>query len=239
VVEANQLRDRVNSHFWSDELGTYVIALQDGNRRVEVVSSNPGQALWTGIATADYAKRIINRLFMPDMFSGWGIRTLSTHERRYNPIGYHTGTVWPHDNALIAAGCRHYGSADATLRILTSIIDAADRFEHGRLPEVFAGFDRDERGGPIRYPVACHPQAWAAGSVPFMIESALGLEPDGFERRLRIRRPQLPEFTRTLTLDRLSVGTAKARVVIKRTGKRTVIDDVSSDGDLKIEAIEE
>lgn len=239
VAEANELRQRVNKQFWSDQLGTYVIALEEGNRRVEVVSSNPGQALWTGIATADYARRIIDRLFKPDMFSGWGIRTLSTHERRYNPIGYHTGTVWPHDNALIAAGCRRYGSADATLRILTSIIDAADRFEHGRLPEVFAGFDRQERGGPIRYPVACHPQAWAAGSVPFIIESALGLEPDGFERRLRIHHPQLPQFVQTLTVDRLSVGDATARIVFKRNRSRTVIDDVSSDGDLQVEAVEQ
>jgi glycogen debranching enzyme len=239
LTEANELRERVNTHFWSDRLGTYALALEHGNRRVEVASSNPGQALWTGIATADRAKLTIDRLFQLDMFSGWGIRTLSTLERRYNPIGYHIGTVWPHDNALIAAGCRRYGFADAALRLLTSIVDAADRFEHGRLPEVFAGFDRHQRGGPIRYPVACHPQAWAAGSVPYMIESALGLEPDGFERRLRVHCPQLPDFVRTLTLDRLSVGIAKARIVFKRNGSRTVIDDVSSDGDLQIEAAEE
>ena len=239
VAEADALRQRVNAQFWSDRLGTYVLALEEGNRPVEVVSSNPGQALWSGIATADQAKQIVNRIFEPDMFSGWGIRTLSTRERRYNPIGYHIGTVWPHDNAVIAAGCRRYGFADDALRLLTSIVDTADRFEHGRLPEVFAGFDRDERGGPIRYPVACHPQAWAAGAVPFMIESALGLQPDGFGHRLRIRRPRLPQFVQTLTVDRLGVGAADVRLVFRRDGSRTVIDDVRSDGNLEIETIDE
>jgi len=143
--------------------------------------------------------------------------------------------VWPHDNALIASGCCRYGFSDCAVRLLTSMVDAASHFEHARLPEVFAGFERRDRGGPIRYPVACHPQAWAAGSIPFMIESTLGLEPDAFNRRLRIHGPRLPDFVKTLTLDGLTVGAARAHLVFKRTHGETVLDDGHVDGDLHVE----
>jgi glycogen debranching enzyme len=214
--EAEDLRRRFEQDFWLDDLGIYALALQAGNRPTAVVSSNPGHALWTGIAAQDRALKTADRLMQDDMFSGWGIRTLSSNERRFNPIGYHDGTVWPHDNAIAAAGLRRYGRTDHLARILAGMIDAGTHFEHGRLPEVFAGFSRQEFAIPVHYPVACHPQAWAAGAVPFMIESALGLQPDAFGRSLHISHPVLPESVDKLTLEQLRVGEAAVDLVFER-----------------------
>ena len=152
----------------------------------------------------------------PAMFSGWGVRTLSSQERRYNPVGYHLGTVWPHDNSIMAAGLRLYGFDQDACSVLGGIVDAAQHFEHYRLPEVFAGFSRDEFHVPVRYPVACHPQAWAAGAVPFMIESLLGLVPKAFENRLQVLRPVLPESINHLELLRLRVGKSSVDLRFER-----------------------
>src|SRR5262249_25899905 len=157
--EAEELRARFNQDFWLAERGSYALALQAKGRPAAVVSSNPGQALWSGIADPDKAQRTVERLMAEDMFSGWGIRTLSAKERRYSPIGYHLGTVWPHDNAFIAAGCRRYGFDDAARRVFGGITGAATHFAVSRLPEVFSGFRRQDFGVPVRYAVACHPQA--------------------------------------------------------------------------------
>jgi glycogen debranching enzyme len=204
--EAQELQARFNRDFWLAEKHCYALALQAKHTPVAVISSNPGQALWTGIADPDKAQQTVARLMADDMFSGWGVRTLSTQERRYNPIGYHLGTVWPHDNALIAAGFRHYGCNTEACRIFTAIVEAATHFTHYRLPEVFAGFRKADYGIPVRYPVACHPQAWAAGSIPFLITTALGLVPEALDQRLRIVQPVLPEFLQRLEIHRLRVG---------------------------------
>ena len=152
-----------------------------------------------------------------DVFSGWGIRTLSKKERRYNPIGYHLGTVWPHDNSLIAAGFRRYGFDEAFQRVATGLVRAAMNFTEFRLPELFAGFDRSDYSVPARYPVACHPQAWAAGATLYLIETGLGLAPDAFARRLRIVRPLLPEFVDRLQVNQLRVGDAQVDLSFERT----------------------
>jgi len=204
--EAQQLRVQFNRDFWLAERQCYALALQAEHKPVGVISSNPGQALWTGIADSDKARQTVARLMADDMFSGWGVRTLSAQERRYNPIGYHLGTVWPHDNALIAAGFRRYGCNTEACRIFTGIVEAATHFAHYRLPEVFAGFRKADYGIPVRYPVACHPQAWAAGSIPFLITTALGLVPEAFAHRLRIVQPILPDFLQRLEVHRLRVG---------------------------------
>ena len=154
------------------------------------------------------------------------MRTLSTRERRYNPIGYHLGTVWPHDNALIAAGCRNYGDARAACRILTGLSEAATHFAHYRLPEVFAGFEKDEYGIPVDYPVACRPQAWAAGAIPFLVITCLGLQADAFAQRLRIVQPVLPEFLQRLTVRRLRVGAACADIQFTRAADGAVAVEV-------------
>ena len=194
--QAEALRARFNRDFWLEERQFYALALQAQNRPAAAISSNPGQALWTGIIDAKNAGPTVERLLSKEMFSGWGIRTLSSKEPHYNPIGYHLGTVWPHDNSLIAAGFRRYGFDAEACRVFTAIVETAQHFEHDRLPEVFAGFERESYGVPVRYPVACHPQAWATGAVPYLIHAVLGLTPDGFERRLRICHPVLPEFVR-------------------------------------------
>jgi glycogen debranching enzyme len=232
--EARMLRSRFNRDFWWEDQSTYLLALEEHGRRVAVVSSNPGQALWTGIADPDKAKRTVARLMADDMFSGWGVRTLSTKERRYNPVGYHLGTVWPHDNALIAAGCRRYGNDAAALRILSGLVESAMHFRHQRLPEVFAGFAREHFQVPVHYPVACHPQAWAAGAVPFLVTSCLGLEPDGFADRLRIVRPLLPDFVDRIELSGIRVGRGVADLHFKRIGDGISVDVLRTAGRIDV-----
>lgn len=233
--EAAELRERFNRDFWQEQLGTFALALQAGNEPVAVASSNPAHALWTGIADEDKAKRTVARLMEDDLFSGWGVRTLSTRERRYNPIGYHLGSVWPHDNAIVAAGFKRFGGDRAALRIFSGILEAAMHFEDYRLPELFAGYARDEFGIPVHYPVACHPQAWAAGSVPYLVQTALGLEPDAFQKTLRIVRPRLPHFVDRIVLDGLRVGDARVGLRFERVFEGVDVQVLRVDGDLEVE----
>lgn len=235
-AEAKALRARFNRDFWIEEEGCYAMALEAGRRPCRVVSSNAGQALWTGIADDDKAGRVVHRLMKPDVFNGWGIRTLSNKERRYNPMGYHLGTVWPHDNSLIAAGFRRYGYDEESARIFVGLLEAAMEFEDYRLPEVFTGFGREEYGQPVRYPVACHPQAWAAGSIPYLIETLLGLVPDAFNRRLKIVKPFLPDFINQVELRHLKVGRASVNLRIERKRDGSLEAQVGEvTGDLKVE----
>jgi glycogen debranching enzyme len=204
--EAAALRERFNRDFWLQDRGFYALALQKDDAPCAVLTSNPGHALWTGIADEEKAGMTVEKLVGDDMFSGYGVRTLSTSERRYNPVGYHLGTVWPHDNSILAAGFRRYGFDREALGIFDGVRDAATHFSHLRLPEVFAGYPREAFGTPVHYPVACHPQAWAAGAIPFLLQTLLGLEPDAFEGRLRVVRPILPERVRTLEIRNTRVG---------------------------------
>jgi glycogen debranching enzyme len=233
-AEADDLRTRFNRDFWLPDRHFFALALQDEKQPVAVRSSNPGQALWTGIVDPHTAKAVADMLMADDMFNGWGIRTLSSKERRYNPIGYHLGSVWPHDNAIIAAGLKRYGFDDAFQRIFASIAAAAGHFGGARLPELFAGFRREEYGIPVHYPVACHPQAWAAGAVPYMVETTLGLAPEAFERRLRIVRPLLPEWTSWLEVRRLKVGRASVDLRFERASQGTRVAVLKIDGELEV-----
>jgi glycogen debranching enzyme len=214
--EADDLAVRFNREFWVPDHDFYAIAIQVGNRPAAVISSNPGQALWTGIVDQAHAAPVVRHLTAADMYSGWGIRTLSTNERRANPIGYHLGTVWPHDNAIAAAGFRRYGFDREAVQVLDGLVQAASYFEHDRLPEVFAGFSRRLFTAPVRYPVACHPQAWAAGSVPFLLTTVLGLTPDAFAQRLRVVRPVLPLHVDELELRRLRLGAGSVDLRFRR-----------------------
>jgi glycogen debranching enzyme len=235
IAEAEALREHFEQHFWIDRLGTYALALQDNNKPAAVVSSNPGQVLWTGIAADDRAAATAQRLMQEDMFSGWGIRTLSSRAVRYNPIGYHTGTIWPHDNAMIVSGFRKYRCLQALRRTITGVLRAAAHFDHDRLPEVFAGVSGGDFTVPVHYPVACHPQAFAAAAVPFMLESALGLVPDAFNRTLRISSPILPASITTLSIDRLRVGDARARIEFTRSPRGEItVRDVAVNGNLEV-----
>ncbi len=233
--DAKQLRERFNRDFWMEAKGCYALALQKDGRPAAVVSSNPGQALWTGIADETKAHRTIDRLMAPDMYSGWGVRTLSAEERAYNPIAYHLGTVWPHDNSILAAGFRRYGRDEEALRIFHGLFDAAFHFHAHQLPEVFCGFSRQEYEIPVNYPVACHPQAWAAGALPFLVTTLLGLEPDAFGKRLRIAHPVLPQGLDRLDVKGLRVGKASVDLAFQRG--RTGVDAgvIKVDGELEVQ----
>jgi glycogen debranching enzyme len=215
--------------------GCYALALQKDGRPAAVVSSNPGQALWTGIADEEKAHRTIDRLMAPDMFSGWGVRTLSEKERAYNPIAYHLGTVWPHDNSILASGFRRYGRDEEALRIFQGLFDAAFHFHAHQLPEVFCGFSRQEYEIPVNYPVACHPQAWAAGALPFLVVTLLGLEPDAFNQHLRIVRPLLPRGLDRLDVTALHVGRATVDLAFRRGPDGIDAEVTHLDGTLAVE----
>jgi len=231
---AERLRRRFLREFWLPERGTYALALQKDHRPCAVVSSNPGQALWTGIVPDEHAAALRDSLMADDMFSGWGIRTLATSEARYNPAGYHLGTVWPHDNAFAAAGLRRAGMSGDALRILDALVAAASCFEHDRLPEVFAGFAPSLFPTPVHYPVACHPQAWAAGSVPFLLTELLGLEPDGFNHRLRVLRPVLPRGVNTLDFAGIRVGHARVSLRFIRAAGAVRVDVTGREGKVEV-----
>ncbi|MGE3856155.1 MAG: glycogen debranching N-terminal domain-containing protein [Dehalococcoidia bacterium] len=237
LAEADALRERLNRDFWLEDRQFFALALQGDGAPCAVISSNPGHLLWSGVLDVARARAVADRLLRDDMFNGWGIRTLSTEERRYNPIGYHLGTVWPHDNAIIADGFRRYGFADEADRLFDALVQAATHFEDYRLPEVFAGYEREEYHVPVRYPVACHPQAWAAGTLPYMLQSALGLVPEGFDRRLRIVRPRLPGFVDRLMLRGLRVGDAVADIRFEREdgAVQVRVERVEGDLDVRVE----
>ncbi len=234
--DAESLRARFARDFWIEDRRFLALCLQRDQQPAAVVTSNPGQALWSGIVEPDQAKQTVERLMAPDVFSGWGIRTLSQNEVRYNPLGYHLGTVWPHDNSLIAAGFRRYGFDEAFKTVAHGTIEAAMHFGDFRLPELFAGFAQSDYSTPVRYPVACHPQAWAAGAVPYLVETALGLEPHAFEHRLRIVRPLLPSFVDRLDVKRLQVGKAHVDLSFERRGNGAIRCQVLHvDGRLDVE----
>ncbi len=228
------LRTSFDRDFWMESEGCYALALEGDKSRVDSVSSNAGQVLWTGIADPDKAARTARRLMAEDMFSGWGIRTLASSHVRYNPIGYHLGTVWPHDNSIMAAGFRRYGLDDDVAKLFHSIVDAALTFENYRLPELFAGFPRELFGVPVHYPVACHPQAWAAGSIPFLLQNMLGISAEGFEHRLRVVRPILPEVAHHVVLRGIRVGGASADLRFQRTSHGVAVDVLDVRGELDV-----
>ncbi|MBN2118764.1 MAG: amylo-alpha-1,6-glucosidase [Anaerolineales bacterium] len=233
--DARKLKDRFNQDFWLEDLGIYAMALQAHGKPVAVVSSNPGHALWAGIADRDKAEKTSRRLMAEDMFSGWGIRTLSANEKAYNPTAYHLGSVWPHDSSIIAAGFRQYRFDGYAERIFSGLSRASLHFESHRLPELFCGFPYQDYNVPIRYPVACHPQAWAAGSIPYLTTVFLGLKPEAFEHRLRIVRPMLPEDVDRIHVRGLKVGDASVDINFERaSGDQTTVNVIALDGELDV-----
>jgi glycogen debranching enzyme len=212
-VLADELQQRFDAAFWCDELGTYALALDGHKRPCRVKSSNAGHCLYTGIALPARHEALARQLMSPEMFAGWGVRTLASDERRYNPMSYHNGSIWPHDNAIVADGLALVGHRWQAAALLESFFDAATFMDFQRLPELFCGFARHAGEEPIRYPVACLPQAWAAGSAFMLLRAVLGLEVDAAARRLTLRNPILPAFIDTLEIRRLRVG--KERVDLR------------------------
>ncbi|HEY8459542.1 MAG TPA: glycogen debranching N-terminal domain-containing protein [Blastocatellia bacterium] len=231
--EADELRQKFNRDFWV-EAGWYALALQKDKRPVEVLSSNAGHALWAGVADEEKARRTAASLMADEMFNGWGVRTLSAGEVYYNPLGYHLGTVWPHDNSIVAAGFKRYGRDAEALRIFMGLLLATIHFDGRRLPELFGGFHRDDYGVPVPYPVACQPQAWAAGTMPYLLTTLLGLEPEGHENRLRVIRPIIPDFVNHVEIRRLAIGEARADLRFERAGERTEVKVLKVDGKLDV-----
>jgi len=233
--EAADLQTRFNHDFWLRRKGFYALALQKEGKAAAVVSSNPGHVLWAGIADQDKARQTVERLMRDDMFSGWGIRTLSQKEAAYNPLGYHLGSLWPHDTSLIAAGFRRYRCDEEASRLFEGLLRAATHFKGYQLPELFAGFSHEEYDVPVPYPAANHPQAWASGSIPYMLETMLGLMPEAFDRRLRIVHPILPDFIDEVELHRLRVGDAQVDLRFERnTGKVFTVKTLRVTGRLDV-----
>jgi glycogen debranching enzyme len=231
--EAAALEGRLES-FWLADRHHYALALDGSKRPSRLLASNQGHLLWAS-AVPPARARLVRRVLMGEaMFSGWGIRTLAEGERPYNPVGYHTGSVWPHDNALIALGLRKYGFDADFVRVFDGMLDAASRFAEYRLPELFAGFSRTEYEAPVPYPVACRPQAWAAGAIPAMLVAGLGLVPDGLQRRLRIVRPTLPSWLDRVELSHLRLGGARIDLRFERAGSSVTLTDAEVEGDIEV-----
>ena len=234
---ASAMADRFESAFWNEALGTYVLALDGDKRQCAVRASNAGHALFTGIAGRSRAGAIARSLMAPEGFSGWGIRTLSTSEVRYNPMSYHNGSIWPHDNALIAAGFARYGFHDEALAVLTAMFEASGSMHLRRLPELFCGFGREPGEGPIAYPVACHPQAWASGSVLLLLQAALGLEIRAADRVVLFTRPRLPDYLDEVRIGNLRVGPHTVDLLLGRHGHNVGINVIQRTGPVEVIAI--
>ncbi len=216
---ARALRQRVEKRFWMEDAGYYGLALDGRKRLVRSIASNAGHLLFCGLPSAERAARVARRLFADDMFSGWGVRTLSSAHRKYNPLSYQLGSIWPHDNALIAAGLARYGLRDAAARLFGSILEAADTFEQNRLPELFCGFPRDE-GPPVPYEKANVPQAWAAAAPILAAQIFVGLAPDAPGGRCYVD-PWLPAFLPELELRGIELGDGRLDLKITRDGPST------------------
>jgi glycogen debranching enzyme len=232
--EAATLKARFNQAFWMEDERYYCAALDGDKRQVRTVMSNPGHGLYCDIIDQDKAEHVARRLLQPDMFSGWGIRTMSKSAAAYNPMSYHNGSVWPHDNALIAAGLKRYGFIKATNRVVTAIFDAAIHADYMRLPELFCGFTRRTPNQPVGYPVACSPQAWAAGAPLLMLQAVLGVSARAQENMLTVNKPHLPPWLNQVELRNLRVGKSTISMVFHRDEEMTAFSLIDRKGDLRV-----
>lgn len=236
-AQAHQLRRRFHRAFWLPGRQFFAVALERGGRPVESVTSNPGHALWSGLLNSWAATAVARRLLARPMFSGWGIRTLAADEVAYDPEDYQVGAVWPHDNSLIVQGLKRYGFDREALRVFSGLFEAALTFPDQRLPELFAGYSREEFPQPVGYPNACSPQAWAAGAMPFMLQSILGLEPDALRGLLRVVRPRLPHWLRRVTLRGLRVGEGIVDLRFARVGGVVHVGILRLVGDISVRVL--
>ena len=233
-TQADVLRVRFEEAFWIEEIGTYGIALDGAKRLCRVRTSNPGHCLWTGIAAPERAARVADDLLSESMHSGWGVRTLAAGQARYNPMSYHNGSIWPHDNAIAALGLSRYGFGDSAARIVHGLFDASRHFDLARLPELFCGFSRRPDEGPTRYPVACAPQAWAAGAVFMLLQACLGLEVDAGARTVLLSNPRLPAFLDELRIDNLAVGETRVDLRLEREGEGVAVQVLARSGEVSL-----
>jgi glycogen debranching enzyme len=231
---ADRLQEQFEEAFWCEDLSTYALALDRHKRPCRVRTSNAGHCLFAGIASPLRALRVARTLLDEASFSGWGIRTVAARESRYNPMSYHNGSIWPHDNALIALGFARYGLQHEAQRILTGLFDASLYMDLRRMPELFCGFARRESEGPTRYPVACAPQAWAAGSVFLLVQACLGLTIDAPRAQIRFFRPALPDSLQRIWIQNLRAGTALVDLYIERHPGDVSVSLVRREGNVEV-----
>jgi glycogen debranching enzyme len=229
--EASALREQIQERFWMEREGTFALALDGRKRPIPTVATNAGHLLWNRVATPEQARRMAERFLAPDMFSGWGIRTLSAAHPVYNPMSYHNGSVWPHDNAIVALGTALYGQLAPAHAVLTGMRDAAVKMRYYRLPELFCGMTRSTTTAhPVLYPVSCSPQAWASGAFFMLLQATMGILPDARAQVLHIREPQLPPFLRELVVRRLRIGDSRVTLQFTRLGERTLANLLEVEG---------
>jgi glycogen debranching enzyme len=233
-AEATELQQKFEEAFWCDDLSTFALALDGHKKACRVRASNAGHCLFTKIAHPDKAQLVAHTLLSHDFFTGWGVRTVGSEEARYNPLSYHNGSVWPHDNALIASGVARYGQRELAGQILMGLLDASSAVDLHRLPELFCGLDRREGEGPTLYPVACSPQAWAAGAVFLLLEACLGLSIDGCQKQVVFDRPYLPEGIPQLWIRNLRIDNDRADVLLERQAGAVRIEVLEKQGDIEV-----
>jgi glycogen debranching enzyme len=233
-AEASALREHFERAFWVEDQRFYAMALDGEKRHCDAIASNPGHCLWSGIVAQDRAAAVAERLLAPPMFSGWGLRTYASGQPGFNPIGYHTGTVWPHDTAIAAAGLKRYGLHEEANRLVGAIFEASQHFPDHRLPELFCGFDRASTSAPVPYPVACSPQAWAAGATFQFLQTMLGLSAHAERRELELVRPQLPTWLGRVTLTNVRVGDAAVDLLFHRWRGATSAEVLRKVGDVSV-----
>ncbi len=234
AMEAQVLREQFERVFWSDRISSYALALDATKRPCEVRASNAGHCLYCGIASEERARAVAHELTSEKFFTGWGIRTVADGEARYNPMSYHNGSVWPHDNSLVAAGFARYRLTSLAARVMAGHFEAAVMFELDRLPELFCGFARRAGKSPTSYPVACSPQAWSAGAAFLLLESSIGLSIDAVRRQIVLTRPVLPEFLEQVRVRNLSVGDASVDLMLFRSGSAVAMTVERRTGDVDV-----
>ncbi len=232
--EAKDLKRRFNQDFWIEDEGFCALALDGDGNQVDSITSNPGHCLSLGIFLPEKAYSVAERLRAPDMFNGWGIRTLSSLSPAYNPMGYHVGSVWPHDNSMIGVGLRSLGLVDQALELSQGLIDMMLHQPYNRPPELFCGYERVEDKAPVNYPVACSPQAWATGSVFQLLQTMVNLVPDARNNCLRIIDPALPESINSLSLHNLRIGQTLLDLEFERSGNTTACRVAKKRGNLRV-----
>jgi glycogen debranching enzyme len=236
-AQATKLAQDFDKAFWCEDIGTYALALDGEKRPCRVRTSNAGQVLFSGIAPPKRAEMVVRALMSASSFSGWGIRTVAREERRYNPMSYHNGSIWPHDNSMIAAGFARYGHKNAVERVFKSLFDAASYMELRRLPELYCGFQRGRQRGPTLYPVACSPQAWAAGTPLLLLQASLGLEFDPEHNEILLQNPRLPHFLEEVTLRNLRLGQSAVDLMVRRHGTEVSLQVLRNEGQIRVAAV--
>lgn len=229
--EAAEMARRFEKAYWMPERGFYAMALDGDKRQLQVISSNPGHLLFTRMLPLERARMVTQRLLQPDMFSGWGLRTMSHDERVFNPLSYHRGSVWPHDNSIAAHGMSLYEFREPALQIFTGLFQAAINFRDYRLPELFCGIQRGEHDRPVQYPVSCWPQAWASGAAFLLLTSVLGVRPSAHRKELNVMNPTLPEWLDYLHIRNLRIGGSRVSLDFTRRGDRTFCNVVDIEGE--------